>query len=350
MILTVLGARPQFVKAAVVSKALAEVGIEEKVVHTGQHYDEEMSGVFWKELSLPAIYANLEAGSGTHGKQTAHIIEKTEELIIRLNPKAVMVYGDTNSTIGAAIAASKFSQIKIIHVEAGLRSFNRDMPEEINRVVTDHLSHLLFCSSSEGVMQLEKEGVTKNVFETGDVMHDCLKMFQALASKTPFKTINQEEIRSPFILMTIHRPSNTDNPENLQQILKAVAATNQQVIWPIHPRNKSRLDGLLPENILAISPVSYLEMLKLLHLCNAVITDSGGLQKEAYWMQKPCITVRTETEWVETLQKGANQLTGPNTNEILKAYGNITRAEWIPDLYGDGKASQKIAAIIREHL
>lgn len=346
-ILTIVGARPQFVKAAVVSKALSEAGIEEEIIHTGQHYDHEMSTVFWEELGLPAPSVNLEVGSGSHGKQTGIMLQKLEEYILNLpkKPDALLVYGDTNSTLAGAVAASKL-HIPVVHVEAGLRSFNREMPEEINRVLTDHASEILFCSSQQGVEQLSKEGITKNVHNVGDVMYDALLTFLEIADKKfelhniiPFDTDN-------YYLATIHRPSNTNNDENLNAVIRAFGRLDKPVVWPVHPRNKKKLAELdIPENLHLIEPVSYFKMMVLLKNCTKVITDSGGLQKEAYWMKKPCVTVRKETEWVETLDGNWNQLTGPDTKTIASAVNKDPKTEWRP-LYGDGNAAEKIASFL----
>jgi UDP-GlcNAc3NAcA epimerase len=352
MIVSVIGARPQFVKAAVVSKALKKYGINEKIVHTGQHYDERMSTVFWKELNLPNVHINLETGSGTQGIQTARIIEKLESFLLSLPvvPKAVLLYGDTNSTLAGSIVASKL-QIPIIHVEAGLRSFNREMPEEINRIVTDHLSEILFCSSNEGINQLAKEGITKNVYDTGDVMYDAISIFSEVATKE----IELERIlpfaEPKFCVLTLHRPSNTDDQTNLTSILKAIGETEMPVLWPLHPRLKHKIAGLsIPSNIYVVEPLSYFEMLCALQNCFKVFTDSGGLQKEAYWMQRPCITLRNETEWVETEHNNWNILTGSNGDRIIDAFHQtVNAATWNP-LYGDGTAAEKIAKTIRDHL
>lgn len=348
-ILTIVGARPQFVKAAVVSKALAEVGINEDIIHTGQHYDHEMSTVFWEELNLPSPSVNLEVGSGLHGAQTGLMLGKIEQYILNLEslPDALMVYGDTNSTIAGALVASKL-HIPVIHVEAGLRSFNREMPEEINRIVTDHISKLLFCSSNEGVRQLVKEGIVEHVYDVGDVMYDAILTFSEIADKkysidqiVPFKS-------DEFYLATIHRPSNTDFDANLDAILDAFSNLNLPVVWPVHPRNKEKLrNKKISEEILLIEPVSYFKMICLLKNCKKVITDSGGLQKEAYWMKKPCVTIREETEWVETLSGDWNQITGPNTKKIESAMVVNPSTPWKP-LYGTGNASTQIAEQVKK--
>lgn len=345
-VLTIVGARPQFVKAAVVSKAFAKAGFDEKIIHTGQHYDHEMSTIFWEELDLPAPSVNLGVGSATHGKQTGLMMQKLEEHILRLSqkPDAFMVYGDTNSTLAGALVASKL-HIPVIHVEAGLRSFDRKMPEEINRILTDHASDYLFCSSQIGVDQLRSEGITKNVFNVGDVMYDAVLTFSEIADQK-YKLADVTQLKKEeYILATIHRPSNTDNPDNLKSIISAFGKLDQPVLWPVHPRNKKKLkDLVIPENLHLIDPVSYFKMLILLKNCSKVITDSGGLQKEAYWLKKPCITIREETEWVETLEGGWNILVAPN--EIAAAVNMVPTAQWKP-LYGDGHASEKIAEILK---
>ncbi len=353
-IITIVGARPQFVKAAVVSKALKEAGISEQIIHTGQHYDARMSAVFFDELGLPAPSVNLAAGSGLHGKQTADMLEKLEAHLIALSspPSFMMVYGDTNSTLAGALAAAKL-HIPVIHIEAGLRSFNRKMPEEINRVVTDHLSTLLFCSSDGGLKQLASEGITEGVHVSGDVMYDAVRTFSEAYSGDFRKQLALEEaftLPDRFLLFTLHRPSNTDSDEALKNITGALSETDLPVIWPVHPRVRSRLDAItLPKNLRCISPVSYLMMLQLLKACEGVLTDSGGLQKEAYWLQKPCITLREETEWTETLHGGWNVLTGPDPARIRAALSQKPGSEW-KTLYGNGRAAESIATIISDCL
>jgi UDP-GlcNAc3NAcA epimerase len=352
MIVTVVGARPQFVKAAILSRALRNAGIEEIIIHTGQHYDEKMSDVFWSELGLPECAINLETGSGAHGAQTARMIEKMEHFLLSLrpSPKALLLYGDTNSTLSGSIVASKM-QLPIIHVEAGLRSFNRSMPEEINRIVTDHLSSLLFCSSDKSVQQLATEGITEGVFNTGDIMFDAVKMFTAEAEKRididgllPFP-------ERPFCLLTLHRPSNTENDQYISAILSAIKAIGMPVIWPIHPRLRSKITQMdIPENIYTTDPLSYFEMLTALKYCYKVFTDSGGLQKEAYWMQKPCITLRSETEWIETIHDGWNTIVGADAMLINQAFNRkVDAGSWYP-VYGDGGAGRIIAGHIKKFL
>ncbi len=350
MILTVIGARPQFVKASVVSLALKNIGLEELIIHTGQHYDESMSDVFWNELDIPKPYKNLAIGSGLQGEQTAQIMMALEKEVIQLKPNAILVYGDTNSTLAAAIVASKLC-IKLIHIEAGLRSFNKTMPEEINRIVTDRLSDILFCSSNEGIDQLIKEGINYEIHNVGDVMYDAFIKFQQIAERK-FKISGIIPFDfEPFLLATIHRPANTDNAEKIKDILEAFSELPFKIVWPLHPRNKTHISKQkIPDNLFIIQPTSYLQMLVLLNACSKVCTDSGGLQKEAYWAKKPCITLREETEWVETLEGDWNILVGSNKSKIIDAIEKKIEISSWKELYGDGNASQKIASIIKDKI
>lgn len=346
MILTLIGARPQFVKAAVVSKAFIEKNIPETIVHSGQHYDERMSQIFWEELGIPKPLYNLNIGSGSHAVQTAGMMTGLEQIIneMKEKPKAVLLYGDTNTTVAGSLVASKL-HIPVIHIEAGLRSFNRTMPEEINRVVTDHLSDILFCPSEESVRQLATEGINKNVYNVGDVMYDSFLTFSALAKKIN-PVITEVDTTASFTLLTLHRPSNTDSREQLSKILTSLGELPVPIIWPVHPRNRGHIREItLPANITITEPFSYLQMLLVLEKCSTVITDSGGLQKEAYWAKKPCITLRDETEWTETLEGGWNRLSNPGDGNLLKAYTNSPQQPWKP-LYGEGRAAQKIAEIV----
>lgn len=345
-VLSVIGARPQFVKAAVVSKALANEGVKEEIIHTGQHYDTRMSAAFFDELNIPQPVVNLDTGSGNHGKQTARMLEKIENYILAATsmPTALMVYGDTNSTLAGALAASKL-HIPVIHVEAGLRSYNRNMPEEVNRVLTDHVSEVLFCSSEKGVQNLAKEGIKDGVYAVGDVMFDAIKTFTPVA----FKKANAASLPEKFALLTLHRPANTDDTTKLQSLIKTLAGLPIPVFWPVHPRVKQRLEHLnIPQNVILSEPLAYFDMLQTLQNAELVLTDSGGLQKEAYWMQKRCITLRNETEWVETLEGHWNQLTGVHPQKIMEAWNLEPDTPWKP-LYGDGKASERIARIINKH-
>ena len=349
MIVTLIGARPQFVKAAVVSKAFIDSGIPETIVHSGQHYDDRMSEIFWKELGIPKPLFNLNIGSGSHAVQTAGMMVGLEQIIndMKEKPKALLLYGDTNTTVAGSLVASKL-HIPIVHVEAGLRSFNRKMPEEINRVVTDHLSDILFCPSEASVRQLATEGITKNVYDVGDVMYDSFLTFSAIAKKlsTDEFDINSE---NDFTLLTLHRPANTDDKETLKQILKELGSLPTQIIWPLHPRNQNHIKGTpIPSNLRITEPFSYLQMLLMLEKCNSVITDSGGLQKEAYWAKKPCITLRDETEWVETLTGGWNQLASSSDGDLLEKFLTKPALVWTP-LYGNGNAAGEIAKKIQSY-
>jgi UDP-N-acetylglucosamine 2-epimerase len=351
MILTVIGARPQFVKAAVLSNEFKKQGIRETIIHTGQHYDYKMSEVFFEELGLPGAAINLNIGSGSHGVQTAEMLIGIEKVLIeeRERMSAMLLYGDTNSTLAGALAAAKLN-IPIIHVEAGLRSFNKTMPEEVNRITTDHLSDILFCSSDEGKKQLAKEGIVKEVHISGDIMLDAFNIYSSLAEKkVKLGSVLPENIINNYCLLTIHRPANTDNDRNLQEILLALGNLNYSIVWPIHPRNKSRIGQLrIPSNVHLFDPFSYFEMMVVLRGAKKVITDSGGLQKEAYWAKRPCITIRPETEWIETLHNQWNILSEPASESIIEAVSKkIDDSTWIP-LYGKGDAAVNIAATIKQ--
>lgn len=279
-ILSVVGARPQFIKAAPVSRALSRAGIEDILVHTGQHYDANMSDVFFDELGIPQPQANLNVGSGSHAEQTAHMLLRLEPLMVQHHPDAVLVYGDTNSTLAGALVAAKLG-LKLAHVEAGLRSFNRTMPEEHNRVLTDHIADLLFCPTQSAVDLLAREGITRGVYMVGDTMFDAVLLFSDLARQR--STILQDlglEAKS-YLLATVHRPYNTDVPENLLAILRALADSGQTVIFPVHPRTRQRLPALDAPNVRLVEPVGYLDMLLLEQNACRILTDSGGVQKEA---------------------------------------------------------------------
>lgn len=351
-IVTVIGARPQFVKAAVVSLALKEAGVREEIVHTGQHYDEAMSGAFIRELGIDNIVAQFACGNGTHAVQTAKMMTEFEGFLLSRNtlPSFVVVYGDTNSTIAAALVASKL-HIPIAHVEAGLRSFDRRMPEEVNRVVTDHLSSVLFCSSHEGVEQLKREGIEENVVDVGDVMLDAFIHFSKKVNDHNVNRDSSIQFKKPFALVTIHRPSNTDVNENLTALLRELSTVSDfEFVWPVHPRLRERIKQFeIPSNVTLIEPVPYLAMLKLLANCKFVVTDSGGLQKEAYWAEKPCVTVRRATEWVETLDGGWNQLYDP-TSETLSAVIRKGPSKPWRNLYGDGHSSARIAHELKSRI
>jgi len=344
-VLTVVGARPQFIKAAAVCRALRAKGHTEFLVHTGQHYDHQTSQVFFDELGIPPPDVNLEVGSGAHGWQTGMMLMRLEELILAEKPDWVIVYGDTNSTLAGALAGSKLN-VRIAHVEAGLRSYNRAMPEEINRIVADHLSDLLLCPSQTAVDNLRAEGITEGVRLVGDVMFDALAYVGARAQRgeTILKPLGLEPHR--YLLATVHRAENTDDMQRLQKILFAFASLQEPVLFPVHPRTRKLLNQLAPEvlpaNVRLIDPVGYLDMVQLTRTARMILTDSGGLQKEAYWLGVPCITLRSETEWVETVAAGWNVLTGVDPATIVKALTTYCKPASHPPLYGDGHATTRI--------
>lgn len=348
-VVTILGARPQFIKASVVSLALKDFGIGEILIHTGQHFDAQMSDVFFADLDLPTPDYHLDIHSLSHGAMTGRMMEQIEELLIQNQPDCVCVYGDTNSTLAGALVAAKLS-IPLIHIEAGLRSYNREMPEEVNRVVTDHLAQLLFAPTQLALKCLQKEGIEKGVHLVGDVMMDTILTFKTKAQETSHILEKHQLNPQEFYLATIHRPSNTDNRDRLRAILDNLTKLNLPVIFPIHPRtqaqiHKQGLDGYLTNGkIIAIPPVSYLDMLMLESNCQATITDSGGMQKEAYILKRPCFTLRNETEWQETVDIGWNHLVQPEN--LGDAIADFTQPSVSPELYGNGTAAKKIAEIL----
>lgn len=334
-LVTIVGARPQFIKLAPVSRALRKEGIREVIVHTGQHYDHGMSDIFFDELGIPAPDYNLGVGSGSHGLQTGEMLRKIEEVLLAEKPDWVVVYGDTNSTLAGALAASKL-HIPVAHVESGLRSFNRRMPEEINRVLTDHISTLLFCPTETAVGNLAAEGITRGVHLVGDVMLDALldAKERAQAKSTILDQLGLVE--KQYLLATVHRAENTDDPQRLRAIMTALSqlAETETVIFPVHPRTEKALVGLglLPMDVLRppisafsfplsalrfIAPLGYLDMVRLSASARVILTDSGGLQKEAFWLGTPCVTLRNETEWVETVRSGGNRLCPPESAEAI---------------------------------
>lgn len=343
-IVTILGARPQFIKAGSVSREIAKHdSVKEIIVHTGQHYDANMSDIFFNEMKIPKPDYFLGIGGKSHGAMTGQMIEKIEEVCLKEKPDWIMVYGDTNSTLAGAIVASKL-HIKLAHIEAGLRSFNMKMPEEVNRILTDRVSQILFCPTDTAVQNLINEGYDKldcKIVKSGDVMQDGAMFYKNLAVKPSC------EIEGDFVLCTVHRAENTDDDNRLRNIFEALQeiAKEKQIILPLHPRTKKILQSLNLniENLTIIDPVGYLEMVWLIDNCSLVMTDSGGLQKEAYFFKKQCITLRDETEWVELVENGFNALTGANKEKILTVFHNISKFEKKNlDLYGGGKASENI--------
>jgi UDP-GlcNAc3NAcA epimerase len=342
-ILTILGARPQFIKAGSLSRALKKYSqIQEVIVHTGQHYDENMSDIFFSQLEIPKPDYFLGVGGSTHGVMTGRMIEKIEDVAIIENPDWILVYGDTNSTLAGAIVASKLN-VKLAHVEAGLRSFNMKMPEEVNRILTDRISNLLFCPTDQAITNLKNEcfdNFNCKVIKSGDIMLDGANFYSNLCIK-PYE-VNSKD----FILSTIHRAENTDNPDKLLSIIDALNEINKEidVILPLHPRTKKIILSLNYQiDFQIIDPVGYLEMIWLIKNSYMVLTDSGGLQKEAYFFHKACITMRDETEWIELVNGGFNSLVGADTYNIISAYKNRVKIDNFDNgLYGEGKTSEII--------
>jgi UDP-GlcNAc3NAcA epimerase len=348
-IVTVVGARPQFVKAAALSPCLKATGfIEETIVHTGQHFDQRMSDVFFDELSIPSPSINLNIGGGSHGQNTGRTIEALESVFIDRKPDVVLVYGDTDSTLSAAIAASKLG-LRLAHIEAGLRSFRRGMPEEINRVLTDHVSDVLYAPSQRAVELLAREGIRgENVLNVGDVMLDVVRRFRSVSRRSSSVCERLGLRPREYQLLTLHRKENVDNAVALQSALTAIGDAQTQTVFLVHPRTAKMLAELkvhVPDKIRLTDPVGYIDMLTLIESCSVVLTDSGGLQKEAYFLGRPCITLRDETEWTELVDGGANVLTGTDSARIAHALQSVRYVERVPEgIYGDGRAAEKIAA------
>lgn len=350
-VITIVGARPQFIKAAPVSRALKQAGVEELIIHTGQHYDPTMSSVFFEELNIPQPFANLGVGSGSHGWQTGRMLQAVEEILLSTKPDLGMVYGDTNSTLAGALAAAKLS-IPLAHIESGLRSYNRSMPEEHNRVLTDHCSNLLFCPTDTAVQNLKNEGISEGVHLVGDTMYDALLCYGQLAESKSTILRDLQLVAGKYYLATLHRPYNTDEPAVLSTLLEAFGSLGKAVVFPIHPRTKQRIKRMLPNhalapNILLLEPVSYLDMLTLERNAHTIITDSGGVQKEAFLFAVPCVTIRPETEWVETVQCGWNVLVEAERKGIVAAVTQGPRPTGRPPaLFGDGRAAERIVSVL----
>lgn len=355
-ILTIIGARPQFIKASVVSKAITETeGLNEIIVHTGQHFDANMSDIFFEQLRIPRPHHLLSINGGSHGDMTGRMLIEIEKVMLNEKPECVMVYGDTNSTLAGALAAAKL-HIPVAHVEAGLRSFNMQMPEEVNRILTDRVSNILFCPTQAAVNNLQQEGYPfvvangqqQRIEKVGDVMQDSAELFATRAvAPHGFKQADG------FVLTTIHRAENTDRPERLTNILAALneIAQTTPVILPIHPRTRKIIANLQlnTDNLSLIDPVGYLEMLWLLKHSGLVVTDSGGVQKEAFFMGKACVTMREQTEWVELIEAGANELVGADQVKIFDAV-KLNLGREVKDenqLYGGGTAAQRVAGLLK---
>ena len=354
-IVTVVGARPQFIKAAAVSRILHDKfsgRLSEALVHTGQHYDAKMSQVFFDELGIPPPKRNLEISGGLHGAMTGRMIEALEKVMLEEQPDWVLVYGDTNSTLAAALAAAKL-YIRVAHVESGLRSFNMRMPEEVNRIVADRLSTLLLCPTAEAVENLSKEGLIKGVHLVGDVMYDASLHFSKIADQNPDILARHGVVPKKYILATCHRAENTDEPKRLAGIVQglAILAKSQPVILPLHPRTKAKIAeyGLLDDlgDISVIEPVSYLEMIALEKNAAIIVTDSGGVQKEAFFYRVPCVTTREETEWVETVTSGWNTLVSSEASSMVRAIERIPGLERLNvSPYGEGNAAERILGVL----
>jgi UDP-GlcNAc3NAcA epimerase len=349
-ILSVVGARPQFIKCAPVSREIRK-NHTEILVHTGQHYDPEMSEVFFQELEIPKPDYNLGIGSGSHGEQTGMMLIETEKVVVKEKPDLLLVYGDTNSTLAGALAAAKL-HIPVAHVESGLRSFDKMMPEEINRILTDQISDFLFCPTQTAVNNLAREGITKGVNMTGDVMVDAMYYNQDLAKKRSRVLEDLRITHGRYLILTVHRPSNTDYVNPMRAIFNAIGKSGIPVVFPVHPRTRKRLREFgiwdnLPENLIPLDPLGYLDMLQLMQHAQKILTDSGGVQKEAYILGIPCITLRENTEWVETLAGGWNVLVGAN---YLKIYHEILKEtppdKHVENVFGNGDASMKISDIL----
>lgn len=348
-IVTVVGARPQFIKSAPVSKAITNAGHQEYLLHTGQHYDYGMSKIFFDEMGIQEPAINLGVGSGTHAQQASKMLVGIEKVLMSHKPDIVLVYGDTNSTLAGALATAKL-QINLAHIEAGLRSYNRLMPEEHNRVLTDHCSNLLFCPTKTAVDNLAREGILNGVHLVGDTMYDAVLQFGEIAKRNS-KILQTLKINpNEYLLTTIHRAYNTDTPEVLSEILSVFRQVDEIIVFPIHPRTLHAINVRnlqIPVNVKVIDPVGYLDMLMLEQNARAILTDSGGMQKEAYFFQIPCLTLRPETEWIETLASGWNHLVGVDADIINDAIRNLETPNRSPvQAFGDGFAANKIVSII----
>jgi UDP-GlcNAc3NAcA epimerase len=353
-IVTIVGARPQFVKAAVLSRLIKnDPSMEEVIIHTGQHFDAAMSDVFFEQMEIPKPHYHLEVNSLSHGAMTGRMLEKIEEVLLKEKPQLVLVYGDTNSTLAGALAAQKL-HIPVAHVEAGLRSFNMNMPEETNRIITDRISSILFAPTQTAIAHLKKEGFENynvNIYQSGDIMLDAAMYYAKLSGER--STLNLD-LDKEFILCTLHRAENTDDPVRLAEIVSALNEINKEtsIILPLHPRTKKMLDQHdIKLDVTSIDPVGYFEMIELLQKCKMVMTDSGGLQKEAYFFKKPCVTLRDETEWTELVENGFNLIAGSDQQSIVSKVRQMLnkKLDFSIELYGKGKSGEAILAAIKQN-
>lgn len=356
-IVTIIGARPQFIKAAVISRAIRQRSeeIKELIVHTGQHFDSNMSDIFFEELDIPKPDFHLGVGGGTHGQNTGRMLEKIEEVLLQEKPDYVLVYGDTDSTLAGTLAAVKL-HIPVAHVEAGLRSFNRKMPEEINRILTDHASDILFTPTSTAVKNLENEGVSvAKIKQVGDVMFDAALYYGAKVEQNSTLLDNLGITSKKYALVTLHRAENVDNKDRLSSIFDGLSKYANQIILPLHPRTKKMIQNFeisLPKNIKIIDPIGYLDMILLEKHADLIATDSGGVQKEAYFHKVPCITMRDQTEWIELVEHGVNILTGADTDSIIDALNKVSAIDpilFVKPLYGTGVSGKDIVNALIEN-
>jgi UDP-N-acetylglucosamine 2-epimerase len=343
-IISIVGARPEFIQAAPVSRAVRH-GHTEVLVHTGQHYDYKMSQTFFDELGIPAPDYNLEVGSGSHGKQTAEMLVRMEEVLLKEKPDLVVVRGDTNSTLAGALAAAKLN-LPTAHIEAGERSYDRRMPEEINRLVADVLANVYFCASQTAVKRLAAEGITKNVHWTGDVMLDAMLYNRPIAERNSQILAKLNLTAGSYALVTIHRAANTDDAHRLNNLVTALNNAPETVVFPVHPRTRAALERAGAEfkpHVRLIEPLGYFDMVTLEANARLIATDSGGVQREAYFLGKPCLTLRDETEWTETVTAGWNVLTGNDPDHISNLWRTFTPPAERPAIFGDGTAGEQIA-------
>lgn len=352
-ILSIVGARPQFIKCAPLSRAL-RADHKEILVHTGQHYDPSMSDIFFDELGIPTPAYNLGIGSGNHGRQTGEMLTCIEEILLKESPDLVIVYGDTNSTLAGALAAAKL-HIPVAHVEAGLRSFDMRMPEEVNRRLTDHISAYLFCPTVTAVENLKREGITSGVFQVGDIMVDALNVFREIADRQSTILLMHDLNEGRYYVLTMHRPQNVDDPARLKRIVQAFTGVDYPVVFPVHPRTRKTLEAHpeiltgIPEGVRLIQPLGYLDMLRLTANSRKVLTDSGGVQKEAYLFGVPCITLRDTTEWVETLENGWNVLVDEDTQRIREELPVPPPPSAQRNVFGDGDTAGRIVEILGQN-